>query len=62
MAWKLVGLEPIEPRRLTRDSQTMTQAMLVVIHALDPLARDERQRVLLAVTDLLALDRQENAP
>jgi hypothetical protein len=49
-------------RALNKDSRALTSALLSVLHALDPLTRDERQRVLLAVTDLLALDRQGNEP
>lgn len=44
------------------DSRPLTVALLSVLRALDPLARDERQRVLLAAGDLLALDRPGDAP
>ena len=43
-------------------SSALTEAMLDVIRAIDQLSRDEQQRVLLAVGDLLALDRPGNEP
>lgn len=61
--WRAAQREHEErPVRGLKDSRVLTVAMLVVLHAIDPLKRDEQQRVLLAVTDLLALDRQGNEP
>ena len=44
------------------DSRPITIALLAVLRAIDSLARNEQQRVVLAVNDLLALDRPVGAP